>query len=220
MIISYSHQFIFVHVPKTAGLSIDGALRPYAQNLPQTWADRFFGRLRLRDSYFKYHPYKRFRRHATAEQIRRHLPRETYETFYKFAFVRNPWDWMVSYYHYLLEKADHHRHRLVRRLRGFEEYLEYEIRRNKAGQTQFLRDAAGQMLVDFVGRFESLEADFAQVCSRLGLVARLPRMNRSRHNDYRTYYNARTIELVARHFRAEIELFGYTFDGVAWRQVS
>jgi hypothetical protein len=66
-----------------------------------------------------------------------------------------------------------------------------------------------------VGRYETLAADFAQVCDRLKLRVELPHVNQSVHQDYRTYYSEHTRQLVAEHFAADIRLFGYTFDNTA-----
>jgi len=71
------------------------------------------------------------------------------------------------------------------------------------------------LLVDAVGRFESLEEDFSQICRRLGLSANLPHANRSSHRDYRFYYTDRTIEYVADRCRDDISRFGYAFDDAA-----
>jgi len=98
---------------------------------------------------------------------------------------------------------------------SFEEYLWWEIARNKAFQKPFITDADGNLIVDFIGRYERLQDDFAEVCNRLGISATLPHSNKTRHRDYRTYYDSRTIELVADHWRDDIELLGYTFDGPA-----
>ena len=69
------------------------------------------------------------------------------------------------------------------------------------------------MLVDFLGRYESLPADFAWVCRRLGIEAQLTRRNRSRHDDYRRYYDQSTKAFVAEHWQRDIDLLDYTFDG-------
>ena len=75
-----------------------------------------------------------------------------------------------------------------------------------------LKDRDGNLLVDFVGRFESLGEDLAYICQRLGITASLPHINRSRHQDYRHYYDDRTANLVASHFREDIQRLGYIFD--------
>ena len=73
----------------------------------------------------------------------------------------------------------------------------------------------GKLLVDYVGRFETLQADVARISSRLNVAVSLEHFHKSKHRDYRGYYNSRTIELVAKISRDDIELFGYDFDGVA-----
>ncbi len=68
------------------------------------------------------------------------------------------------------------------------------------------------MLVDFVGRFENLNADFETICARIGISASLPRINVSNVKPYQPYYNEETRELVRRTFDADIALFGYEFE--------
>jgi hypothetical protein len=77
-----------------------------------------------------------------------------------------------------------------------------------------ITDASGRLLVDFLGYFETLAADFQRVCQRLDLLVVLPHVNQTRHQDYRSYYSARTRKLIAQHFAADVELGNYTFDGL------
>lgn len=67
------------------------------------------------------------------------------------------------------------------------------------------------MLMDFIGKMENIEADFAHVCEHLGIRNTLRHLNKSEHRDYRSYYNEETKALVARTFRDDIETFGYSF---------
>jgi hypothetical protein len=80
-------------------------------------------------------------------------------------------------------------------------------------QSEMITDSQGKLLVDFIGHYESLEEDFAHICRRVGIDAALPHLNRSQHDDYRRYYNEHTRKLIGEHFRRDVELFGYTFDG-------
>lgn len=212
MIVSYSHQFLFIHVPKTAGASIHQALLPYAHDTTNHWMNRFLRLFGIHVNHFTHYKAKLFRGHSTAGEVRSQLPRHVYDNFFKFAFVRNPWDLLVSYYHYIRRKQTHHRHGHVLRLQSFEEYVDYEVRRNRVSQKRFVTDENGEILVDFIGRFESLREDFAYVAQSLRIPARLDHFNKSEHRDYRSYYNDHLIELVAEHFREDIEMFGYTFD--------
>ena len=94
-------------------------------------------------------------------------------------------------------------------------YIDYLLTHPPHTQSSWLCDAEGRLLVDFVGRVEHIYDDLGSVGRRLGLrPLELPQRNRSKHDDYRTYYNDRTREQVAEHFREDIERFGYTFDGL------
>jgi hypothetical protein len=212
VIVSYSHRFIFIHVPKAAGMSIDGALAPYAHRTEHVLVNRLLALVGIHVNHYTSHRWKRFRRHVTARTVRRHLPARVYNDFFKFAFVRNPWDRIVSQYHYILRNRTYHRHRLVTSMSDFREYVGYELSRNKPRQRDFVTDRRGRLIVDFVGRYERLDRDFAAVCRTLNVEAVLPHVNRTSHRDYRCYYDPPTIERVASHFRKDIDFFGYTFD--------
>jgi hypothetical protein len=78
-------------------------------------------------------------------------------------------------------------------------------------QLDFITDDNGNLLVDYIGRFENLEEDFRKT----GLVAsgaRLPHINKSSHTDYRSYYTDETREIVGRRHAKNCEFFGYQFD--------
>ncbi len=222
MLISYSKRFLFVHTPKTGGASIARALHEFAHDPQQYLMNRLLGMVGIHVNHYGPAQMRQFRVHSSAFELQRHLPADTFQSFFKFAFVRNPWDRMVSYYHYVSSRPKHHRHRRVSGLGGFKEYLRYEIARGKAAQSAMLTDRSGTLLVDFVGRFEHLHDDFAEICRHLQLPCRLEHHNRSSHADYREYYDDESIEIVRQAFREDIELFGYTFDGwenrPAWRR--
>jgi hypothetical protein len=157
--------------------------------------------------------WRRGRKHTTAGQMQRMYPIGLFQEYYKFAFVRNPWDLMVSYYHYLQSRRGHHRSAKVQSLGSFEEYLAYEIKRDKISQTRFLTDPNGELLVDYVGCFESLAEHFNVICSELNIDTELEHRNSSRHRGYQSYYDATTRQMVAEHWRQDIEQFGYSFEG-------
>ena len=213
MLISFSHRFIFIHVYKVAGSSIRKALRRY-EPLPvrlKRIAGISLKKLGLLDPE-KQLNYKNYDTHITAGELRERLPRHIYDGFFKFAFVRNPWDWQVSLYHYMLMKTTHHQHAFIKSLGSFDRYIEWRVKEDKHLQKEFVTDADGELIVDFVGKIENLERDFEHVCRKTGIKASLPHENRSQRRDYRSYYNERTKQLVYEHFREDVELFGYTFD--------
>ncbi len=212
MLLSHNPPFIFIHIDKAAGSSIQLALQPYALKSAKSRMRRRLVWLGPLNRWLGTCHALEFPEHVAARSIKRCLPHRFYGTAFKFAFVRNPWDRLVSRYSYLLRTTDHPRHEFVKGLDDFESYLQWEIRRGKMHQHTYVTDGRGNWLVDFIGYFERLEADFAKVCKRLGISAELPRANISSHRDYRTYYNDRTRDFVAKHFQRDIELFGYTFE--------
>ena len=219
MLISYSRQFIFFHVAKVAGLSIRDALQPYAQD-PDKFKIKRPPRTLAGEPNPLYDMWSILLLHAKAREAKKELSEDIYNTFYKFAFVRNPWDWQVSMYHFILQEPSHVRHQLVKSMASFEDYLDWVVdtknpyaRGASKFQKDMVTDGEGNLIVDFVGRFETLEQDFHHICQVLNLEASLPHINRTSHRNFQDYYTERTRQLLGNHFKDDIELFGYTFDG-------
>jgi hypothetical protein len=208
MLISDRHQFIFVHLYKTAGVSIKEALRPYADSHVDRafFGDRVLHRIRLK----RIEPYPP---HLKAYEVRERFPDE-WGRYFTFAFVRNPWAWQVSLYSYMRQRERHWQHDIATSFSDFEEYLEWRVAEDKHLQQEFLCDWEGNIMVDFVGRVETIEKDFEHICDTIGVAASLPHKNKSKHRNYRDYYDGYTRALVAEHFAPDIEQFGYDFDGV------
>lgn len=200
--ISFQKRFLFVHIPKTAGNSIQTALKEYSEEefvafRPEQDGVERFG---LRNPSYK------IRKHSTLAEYRTALGDERFRGLYKFTCVRNPWDRMISYY--------------------FQPTLGVETWNKKAFKkilartptlTDYLRLDQGEMdsfgNANFIMRFEHLTEDFSAVCADLDISAGpLSVINRSSREHYLAYYDDELRELVAKRFAAEIERFGYKFD--------
>ncbi|MFB3041791.1 MAG: sulfotransferase family 2 domain-containing protein [Candidatus Poribacteria bacterium] len=158
-----------------------------------------------------------------------------YPSLYTFAFVRNPWDRLVSCYRdkiggavkeftefsdsgvaYCLERFEAFFANM-----SFEEFVDAVVAipdeqadEHFRSQNPYLTNSKGETAVDFVGRYENLEADFRYVAERIGLPStiELPRLQAARHSvNYVDYYTKETREIVAHRFREDIERFAYCF---------
>jgi hypothetical protein len=133
--------------------------------------------------------------HITAQKVRDDHPEAA--SRFSFAFVRNPWDRLVSYVH------------------GIRDTWEIPIRFEEIGclpQVHYIMDDDGKPLVDFIGRYENLVEDFHTICVRIGIpTPPLPHLNRSVHRQYRRYYDDSAKRLVAENYAADIARFGYSF---------
>jgi len=206
MIISDKKRFIFVHIPKTAGSSIQSALSPYSIEKPHSHWSRILRHFNLPNHYQDF----RFTLHSTLKEAQIKMPDDTFQQYKKVAFVRNPWDRMVSSYAYKIHGT---KDKERTRNDDFETFLQAEFRRKKSQQVEYLQNTDGKLDCDFIGRFESLIKDYQTLGEVLDIqLPTLPTLNKSRgRRDYREYYNDASKALVARHYQDDIDLFEYTF---------
>lgn len=209
MLISRKHKFIYVHIYKNAGTSITTALKPYAQNKILRGANHLLKRRNLPTLFFDCQP---MQGHANASEIKKELGDEIFDSYFTFAFVRNPWDWQVSLYNFVRSKPAHKNHEFVKELGSFEEFVKWRCRKKVRFQKDFIYSDSGKLLVDFIGRFENLEIDFQKICDQLNISVSLPKLNASNRRPYQYYYNRNTKELIREHFKPDIELFKYEFE--------
>ncbi len=207
MLLSEQHNYIYVHVYKVAGQSVKLALRRYHY--------RYLPGLRTPLAHVLESPqaytFRSVEAHSTAAQLRDWLGEEKWDSLYSFSFVRNPWDWQVSLYHFIQKNKFNYQRRLVSSM-SFDDYIRWRVEEDLHQQGEFIFDRHGKQLVDFVGRYENLSEDFQTVCRRVGVHAELPHVNASSHASFRSYYNDTTAALVAEAFAPDIEAFGYSFE--------
>jgi len=209
MLISHSRRFVYIHVNRTGGSSFASVLKPYVDLQPRDRKSKLLSRLGLQRDPRRI----RFRAHDSALAVQRRWPQEMFDAYYKFAFVRNPWSWLVSVYHRILGTPGHRHNALVAAMSGYGEFIDFEIARAKRSQHTFVLGRRDELLVDFVGHFERLQADFDRVCHQLSIErTELPRLGGRKKVDYRELYDDLTRDKVARHWKKDIELFEYDFE--------
>ena len=141
--------------------------------------------------------------------------------FFKFAFVRNPWDRLVSTYFFLnrggLNEMDRAwAERTLARYDDFDTFAsDWLTPANAASwvhfqpQSDFILDDTGKVMVDLMGCFENIYEDFAFVARRLGRDAYLPATNRSTDEHFSTYYTMESSDAVAGVYARDVMAFGY-----------
>ncbi len=212
MLISDAQKVLFVHVPKTGGVSVEDTVKEACPDARKAS--------------------KKIGRHATLGKILRNEPQVI--DYWTFGFVRNPWARMVSWWSMIQdwdrewgpssgrpqgERATRMRGndmwRAAAAYSGFEEFVlrgTEELPRVGTPQISYLRAPKFGREVDFIGRTETFVADLQRGQVQLGLAPSTPpHKNKSKHGTYHDYYTDETRQRVADVYAEDIELFGYTY---------
>ena len=190
-----------MHIPKTGGISLYKAIKHPKVRIKGHFIQNPFY-MYLKDS-LKLYPEKPF----------------------VFAFVRNPWDRLVSAFFYLnqggMNASDRRdmKHYIKKYKGDFKAFVKEAIAEGWAldqlhlkPQVDWICDNDGKLLTDYTGHFETLREDLQIISSKTGVpFKKLEHRNKSKHKDFRNYYNAEMIEIVAKAYKEDICKFGYDF---------
>lgn len=207
MIISNLHRFIFVAVPKTGTHSVRQALREQMGKDDLEQVGLFVNKR------FPMPELAQIRHgHLTLLQVEPFLPAADFQSYFKFGFVRNPFDRFVSYCAFMTRTEGEFLADPKAVMRHFlftappRKHILFQP------QHQFFVGPDGALLSDYVGRIEQMQSSYDEICRRIGIPSRpLDRVNSSRRGDYRAYYDQQLIDGVATLYARDLELFGYEF---------
>lgn len=211
MIVSHRHRFIFVAVPKTGTHAVRRALREHLGEGDLEQVGLFV------DKRFPWDELAAIRHgHLSLRQVRPYVGENACAAYFKFAFVRNPFDRFVSYCAFMLRETDIFRQRPQQAMRHFLFERPPEGHILFQPQARLLVDDDGAtLLTDCIGRVEDMQQSYDAICARIGIVPhQLSRVNASAHGDYRRYYDQTLIDAVAERYAQDLDLFGYSFDGL------
>jgi Sulfotransferase family len=233
--ICHQYKCVFIHIPKNAGQSIE---QVFLDLTGLSWKTRAELLLRRNDRP-ELGPPRLAHLLAHEYVLYEYLTQEQFDTYFKFSLVRNPWSRAVSIYKYLGSSDHDFRTFVMKRLPKKLWKSKYWFVRP---QSDFVYHD-GRLLTDFIGRFETIQQDFNEVCMRLGLPPiNVPHINKSetkkqrfrlrprqlitflfqrRHaatpKNYQEYYDDETRERVAELYESDVTLFQYSFEGLADR---
>ncbi|GAA6184280.1 sulfotransferase family 2 domain-containing protein [Aliiglaciecola sp. NS0011-25] len=201
--LSIEHNFLFLHLPKTAGNSIQERLKAYSEDKIVCINDFQDGieRFEVRNQFAGIH------KHSSLTDYQKVLPETLFKHLFIFATIRNPWERMISFYfspHRKVKLWDRNDFiNLLNQVKTLPQLLAVE---NPSHQQEWFDN------VDFIIKYEHLDTDFQKVCLQLELDCNpLTIRNKSSRLDYKTYYDPELIELVAQKFEQEIAYGHYSF---------
>ena len=196
MLVSDSHKFVFHHVPKTAGSSITAALAPFCNRWKGVLPEEIHG------WQVQFH---RIWMHTQLGIIK--SAGELLAEYFSFAFVRNPYEVVVSAWDF-------------EKIKDFDIYVEQQIFTGlqicaRRSQYDHLSDEEGNLLVNFIGRYENFAEDFYKIIEAIEVPLMLiPKRNirkERKTQDYRKYYTPLSREIVEKKYKKDLEFFGYEF---------
>ena len=206
MLVSEQYEATFIHIPKTGGTSLASALLSQGEAFN-----------RLPERIERHKNYVKNSLEWTIKHSRMHDVDQRYQNVFCFAFVRNPWDLMVSSFSWWTQKPKQLQTRKDYgydiKAKGFKALIKSnssclnECYHNNEGQLYRLNDK-----IDFIGRYENLQQDFNTICDKIRIPRQaLPHINKSKHKHYTEYYDDETRETVAEKYAKDIEYFDYKF---------
>jgi len=201
--IGFKKKFVFVHIPRTGGTSIEAFLKPYIE-FPKQVTNAGDLRHFSMDRYYK-------------------IFGDVINDFYKFTVVRNPWDRMVSYYFHLNKEFNEKKFKKILSLSGrFGQVKDCDFADRVTGPLYFHFESCWYWIhknprKEKMGviKFESLNRGFASVCADLRLSqGELPWINKRERNHYSEYYNDETKDIIKKAYADDIKAFGYKYETV------
>jgi len=222
--ISHKYKCIFIHIPKTAGTSVESALGHLDGHqgregqdhrcirMIEPWINTGIFRSTVNFRMFLSSVRYSFRNHKNPNNDLT-VSREQYNSYFKFTVVRNPWDRAYSSYENVMRDELHKQAWGIKEPVTFNEFLRRFMGKEMlVPQTYWLKDFKNKMPFDYICRFENLKDDFNNVCRLMGYKSIvLPHKKKGSGGNYKDKIDNESRNLIAEFYKEEIELFNYRF---------
>jgi hypothetical protein len=147
-------------------------------------------------------------------------PVNLYKNYFKFAFVRNPWDRLVSCWHNKVLDANYYNFDDAERekMKDYEHFINFVSKLNiYECNDEHLRAQSAMIdlnMIDYLGRLETFDDDAKYIFQKLGLPEKeiVHKNLSSRKTSYQDYYSELLVEKVAQIYQKDIKIFGYQFQ--------
>lgn len=205
--INHEHKFIFIHIPKTAGTSVAKSLG-----------------------------FQKPTAHITAEKIKVVLNAEKFQSYFKFCFVRNPWDRFLSLYNYARQTDSYYHSATQPNKAIYGKHTDYDLLKNASiedctdyllagqlkhdrfwnhwqNQSNWIYDKDDTCLVDYIGHFENLEQDLQFIFKKIKLpIPPIKNLNASRKKEhYQEVLSDYAKNRIAQYYQKDIQQLKYTY---------
>ena len=214
VLVSHIYKFIYIKNVKVASSSVESFFGQFCIDPAKKPEYTFSDGGPLEETVYgiigtQTIPTKQFwNQHMDATQIKTVIGDEVFQSYFKFCVVRNPWDLVVSMFHFFRPRVN------------FKTYCKVYFR--KVGESGNLKRTSidGKQICDFYIRYECLKEDIIRVCEKIGIppteynIDMLPNhksKSRPKGKSYQEYYDDESREAIAGAFKNDIDLFGYTF---------